>query len=473
MKKNNIKIGLLSLIVYCGMLLLSVSCQGELSSFGGSVRPPQDILSSRVDSITLEARTVAFESIYSKSNYALLGDISDPLYGDLRTSYISRLQCAPGFRFSHQPVDNKVDSVFVTIDYIGIVGDSTVWQKAQVFEVTQPLPATRYSGDITPYTQGAKWLGAVTYTPQNKRGIHSVRIRVPNELGERFLKASINHPEYFETQQAFEQNLLKGLYVQPSTGTGAIISVYNTNLAIHYSYHQKMTSSKGTDSIARVRDLELFANSKSEYIHNAFDHHGLDKLKAANPSFTYVKAPAGVVTQLVISKEQLSSIYASYKAQPQANNKPLQWVVSDVQLKTKVNTPDVSSRFSPPTYLLLLPQDSVKTFFEKNETDVSRPRTAFLSNPYSISSRYYDFSNIARLVDEHIKQHGKTDASGKAVVDADLVMLLIPVQRGFASGTTSGQTMLLYNYVYPAAVRLDFSEANRRLGIVSTGYYQR
>lgn len=473
MKRNYCLQGILGVLAWAWALVMSVSCQDSLLDIGGSVASPKDVASSRVDSLDMEIRTVEFPTIYSSSNYALLGDISDPLYGDFRASYISRLQHAPGFTFTHTPHNGKVDSVYVSVNYLSIVGDSTVWQKAQAFEVTKSLPKSRYSTDLSEYIQGAKFLGDVTYTPQSKEGNHLIKIKVPNEVGNRFLEASKKNPHYFSSQDAFEENLLKGIYVKTTTGTGAVVSVYNTNLVIFYSYQKTFKSSKGTDSLGLAVATEVFANSKSQYIHNHFEHKGLDKLLLPNNSYSYIKSPAGVVTELRLTKERLTQMYKQYYATEAGNRPDMKWAVSNAALHIKVNTPEGTSRLSPPNYLLLLPQDSVKSFFEKEMTETSRPRTSFLSNAYSINARYFDLGNIARLVDEHLKNHAGKDASGQPIVKQDLVMLLIPVQRSVGSGSGNGQTMFLYNYLYPAGARLDFSGHNKRIGIVSTLYYDR
>ena len=75
----------------------------------------------------ISAQTVEVPSIYSRSTYTLLGQLSDPLFGDLRSSYITRLRHAPGFKFAHEPEGKKIDSVLVEISYSSWAGDRTLW----------------------------------------------------------------------------------------------------------------------------------------------------------------------------------------------------------------------------------------------------------------------------------------------------------------------------------------------------------
>ena len=63
---------------------------------------------------------------------------------------------------TQKPVKDRIDSVTIDLSYLSAVGDTTTWGKAQVYEITQPLPKSRYSvDDLTPYIQGAK---PVSYT---------------------------------------------------------------------------------------------------------------------------------------------------------------------------------------------------------------------------------------------------------------------------------------------------------------------
>lgn len=465
MKKNKLSI---AFWVFLAATLwgVVVGCVPE-SSVGDSLRPDTDALIARVDSLPLSVRTVPVKSVYSRSTYTLLGEIVDPVYGNLQTAYISRLLCAPGFKFNHTPIDHKVDSVFVTISFLSSVGDTLAWSKANVYEVHQELPRDRYSGDLSRYVTDATLLGSRSYQPADSKEVHEIRVQVPNELGQRFYDASRNHPEYFASQDAFEKNLLRGFYVKTSTGSGCILSVHATELEIYYSHRVETKTKTGADTVYNKAALELFANTRQLYTHNEFKHTGINNLLAAQAPFAYIKAPAGVATELTIAAEDLARLYRGYL--DSKGNVSLKRILNSAPLTVKVNLPEQSSRINPPIYLMLMPTDSLKSFFETNQTELTRPEEAYLSSGYSISSRYYKFDNIARLVDLHLNKHAHLDAAGKAVVDKDLKMILVPVQRSYLSGKQT--TAAINNYIYPAAVRLHFPAEERFLVVSGSGYY--
>ena len=90
-------------------------CNDNASKVGFTTQPKDEALTAKADTFLLSAQTVEVPSIYSRSTYTLLGQLSDPLFGDLRSSYITRLRHAPGFKFAHEPEGKKIDSVLVEI----------------------------------------------------------------------------------------------------------------------------------------------------------------------------------------------------------------------------------------------------------------------------------------------------------------------------------------------------------------------
>ena len=127
---------------------------------------------------------------------------------------------------------------------------------------------------------------------------------------------------------------------------------------------------------------------------------------------------------------------------------------------------------SPPSYLLLLPQDSVRNFFEQEQTELMQPRTAFLSTIYNIKKREYRFSNISRLLMEHIKNNTEKTPEGKPYITKDLVLVLLPVKRQVAGASNSLYTSQLNNFMFPSGVKLQLGKKNKtaRIGVYSMTY---
>lgn len=453
-------VGLIYMVIAGLWLVVSNSCDRS-SQVGSSIRPESDIVSVRIDSLPLQVETVALDSIYSRSTYTLLGELEDLNYGAVRASYVSRVQHAPGFKFSHQPLEEKIDSVIVSVAYMNVVGDTMAWNKVNVYEVQHPLPKSRYSAHEAPYVKDAILLGSATHRAARTK---SIRVRVPNEVGERFYNASKNNPEYFTTQEALEENLLRGLYVKASSGTGALYSVYATDLEIYYSYRFEGKTEAQKDTVYNKVGVEVFSNTKNLYTHNLFEHERVNDLLSAQAPYTYIKAPAGVVTKISLSRDALARVYAHYQGKEQRDR----WLVNSAAVTIESNLPEGFSHLNPPMYLLLVPQDSLAQFFERPSNELIKSRLAFVSTIYNIAEKNYQFPNMATLVDAHLKNHARVDAQGQAVVDADLNLLLVPVQLSMLKDGNTIATVT--NYLYPAAIRLYFPPEKSFLTVSSTGY---
>ena len=139
-------------------------------------------------------------SVYAKSDSALLGEIYDPLYGNLKSDYMCQFYCPADFRFAHTPIDGKIDSINFKIFYDTSIGDTLVPMKAELFLITKTLEKNFYSDfDPAKYCDMKSSMGAKTYTaydqtvPDEDRYNQTtpfyphVTIKLPTEFGQNFL----------------------------------------------------------------------------------------------------------------------------------------------------------------------------------------------------------------------------------------------------------------------------------------------
>lgn len=438
-------------------------CNEEPSKVGGSIMPGEDALFPRADTLHLDAHSILIDSVYDRSTYALLGELSDPLYGNLRASYISRFQNAYHYKTEFEPIGGDIDSTFLEISYSNWVGDSTVWSKVTAYEIKQTLPDSRYSGNLQNYLKDAEYIGSHTYQAGNKEGKHKLRIPVNNELGKRIYKASKEHPEYFTSQQAFEENLLRGIYVHATTGNGCMLSIYSTAVVLSYRYEKRDTTKTGADTTLIVTAEESFVNTKQLYLHRQFETDNSGRLLTPNPDYAYITSPQGLALSLTLSAEELSRTFLD-------NNKKLTRLINEAPLSLHIDPPDIAgSVIQPATYLLLVPVDSLNNFFEMGETERSQSDIAYLSSAYNITSRVYEFKNISRLIHEHIRKHIQTAEDGTQSINTPLELVALPVSRETMGGN-AGVTATISNFIYPSGARVRLKNGKIALGIVSTAY---
>lgn len=465
-----------ALKLYLAPALLAVglmtSCDDTMSELGESIQTPEDKVESDVRYLQFEASTVPAPSLYSGgSTTSLLGEISDPVYGDFRAGYVAQMRTAPGWGLSYQPVDG-IDSAVLTLDVYNYVGSETAQLNLTVHSAPLGYKVSAQSvADLSALKEQGTLLGQKLYSIERNMPwyqlsstdstdrVRRLTMNLGKDFGQRIYELSKSHPEYFQSQQAFNDHVLGGLILSTSTGRGSVIQVVGTTLQLHYRFMQ-------ADTVAQAR--VGFISSRTTGHTNALSSSYIDDLLQPDAQHSYIKQPAGVVTQIKLPKEQMNRLLSSVgKVQIGAD-----WTLADTQLKVDVDNPS-DLLLNPPTYMLLLPSDSVQSFFQTEQTELTRSTSSYLSSAYSVERRYYNYANIARVITAHLSKHASYSSAGWSV-DEDLVLYMLPVLRT-TSTTTSGAntiTTALSQYLFPSFVRLDTRAEKLRLGVISSKFSQ-
>ena len=448
-----------------GLAILS-GCSDDLNLVGPTIQPSKDRMPVYVDTFQMQATTLLMDSVYARTTNGLLGEFYDPLYGNVKSDYICQFYCPEDFQFRKTPLNGEIDSVNFKIMYQDgdWVGDSLVPMRVEVFEINKEPEKNFYTNfDPEDYCDMQQSLGAQTYTAYDNSVSDSVRnsstteyiptvtVRLPKELGQRFYDESVNNPKTFSNQDDFNK-FFQGLYVTNTYGSGNILKVSYSSISIYYRY--VVTGSQGQDSIAHYS--ETFYVTKEVLQLNRFKNTDLTSLLQPDDSITYLKTPAGVYTQLTIPAREIAEKIGDYAI----NNMPL----------TIKALPQENWKWalSAPDNLMLMPRDSLATFFINNKMEDSE--TAYRAS-YTSDTRSYSFGNIANLLQTHIENHP----------DEDLVLLLVPVERVTAEssyssyyyyyyGTTQTYTSAINNYLLPSAVKLLKREEDMKVVVTTTDY---
>lgn len=438
-------------------------CNDDLNLVGPTIQPDEDRFTVKTDSFQLQASTIQMDSVYAKTTYGLLGEMFDPVYGNLKSDYICQFYCPENFQFRHKPVDGKIDSMDVQMVYMyrtsSWIGDSLTPMRAQIYKVTKPLTRNYYT-NINPgdYCDMKTTLSSQAYTAYDTSVPDSVRfatdyngnptyvskiiMQMPKELGQHFYDETVNNPGSFSSQEAFNQ-FFPGLYITNTFGTGNILFLSQTNFNIYYKYTVKDIA--GRDSI--VKTQERFKTTKEVIQLNRFKNTDMSNLLVPNDSHTYIKSPAGVCTRLVLPATEISAAVEGR-------------TINDMPFSMKALAQEDSEyALTPPPYLLLLPEDSVKTFFENGQ--IENNQTAFLSDGYSASTRTYSFNNIANILTNQLK-----NSPGK-----DLNLVAIPVNRQTQANNYGEKfTISISNYFVPAGVKLKKDPEAMKVKVTSSKF---
>lgn len=460
------------LILGLGAAALSmVGCDDDLNLVGSSIQPDSDKIAVFTDTFMMTSSTVKVDSIFARSVTGLLGEFYDPLYGNLKSDYICQFYCPENYKFTHTPIDGAIDSVDFRITYYSSIGDTLTPMHVQIYNVTTPLTKNYYT-NMNPanYSDMKTSLGMQTYTAYDATVSDSIRaitdteddnyyvphitVRLSKSIGQNFYNETITNPASFKNQESFNK-FFPGLYVTTTFGSGNILNVANSTFSIYYKYMATVKGSAGQDSSFVARGVERFNVTKEVIQLNRIKNSGIETLLQPNDEYSYLKSPAGVFTRLTIPAAEIIKKVNGHII----NNMPL----------TLKALPQESWKYAlaPPTNLLLIPEDSVSTFFEDGRIEDNL--TSFLSTDYSFSTRQYSFSNISALLKNQIEKNP----------DKDLNLLVIPVERvkgsygsSYYSSSTTYYTISLNHYLAPSGVKLRKDAESMKLQVISSKYNQ-
>ncbi len=485
----------------CLLLTSLCACQeDDFSLIGESVQSPQDKVESSLRYVQFEAKTVRDNELFRKnSTTSLLGEIYDPVYGDFKAEYLAKIRWASDFKFAKKPINGQIDSVRLILTYPSYIGDRDLPMNFAVYEVNKDVTISSHSQEDLSALCKAENLLSSTYASPKRLGreinydnetIYQLKLPIKKSLGQRFYDKSVNSPKDFDSQASFEENLLGGLIVRTTTGRGSVIRVINTSLAIYYSYLNEKGKKEAT--------AEVFISSRLTGHTNGLKSSYVDDLVKEDEQYVYVKEPVGVMPELTLKKEQMQRLLDDIK-------EPLvlgqNWRLADAQLRFDIDNPK-DLTLNPPEYMMLMPKDSVNTFFSQELTERSRSLTSYLSTPYNVDKKYYNFKNIADLItvflaetetepkkdaegkvmknrfgqtiltpkrdaSGHILYKNVTYANGKFTVNRDLVLNILPVER---KADQQGQTLSVYESLFPNFVRLGKSEKQLKVAIVAAKF---
>lgn len=284
------------------LLVAAASCDDSISEIGASILPENDIIRIKADTMQCAVATGYRDSIYVRTGYPLLGNITDPEYGSVKAGYLAQFYAstritlnesendsltfnilrtsAPhdlgldskGIYTSHfdSLINNTLDSLTLRIYYNTYYGDSLTPMKLSIYALDkdaklekEPESAFYSNTNFSKYYDDYNLLGTKAYTAANRVLSDSIRnqsdylpyieVRLSDELRDKFYRfiveaaiardpkgrAAYSYQDIFSDIETMRENFLSGVAIQPTFGDGSIIKVYNTAVWFYYrSYHR-------------------------------------------------------------------------------------------------------------------------------------------------------------------------------------------------------------------------------------------
>jgi hypothetical protein len=427
----------------------------------------------------MKASTVRLDSVFAKTSECMLGEMYDPVYGHIKAEVLCQFYCEEGFTFAQTPLNGKIDSMELLIFHplisgsLQAYGDTLTPMELTIYPIDRPLKKNFYTNDNPEnYCDMTNPLGKSSYTAYDLSISDSIRaldnyspfirVKLPTELGQKIYDETIQNPSSFSNQDAFNE-FFPGIYISNTYGSGCLIKTVgeNINMRIFYDYVHEEKDQNGNDSI--IHAAQWFTVSKEVVQINRFVNSNIDQLLVDNPTHTYIKSPAAVCTKLVLPTTEISR-------EIDINDR----FINGFTLNLKYLPEDEwSFAYYPPGCLLLLPEDSVISFFEKGS--VENYSTSFVSFGYTSASssefgynpntRTYSFGNISNLLKNHI-DHSP---------DKDLSLYVIPITRRTSYYSTGGSSYIYYSIGIShsfnlSGVKIRTDEENMRVVVLSSKY---
>lgn len=449
------------------------SCDTPHSGVGSGLMPDYDKINSFSEEYPLEWRTVGADmtgeaetttsanNIYVSSTYGYFGSIPNTEYGHIRTEFMTQVYCPEHFKFSYTPYEGKVDSAFIRIYYQGFTGDSIAPMEISAYRLSTPLPFTHLSvSDASKYIS-TELLGKTTYNASRGQGtiirnqeyVHYVQIPISTALGQEFYDKTLKNDPVFSNQSNFD-TYFPGIYLSNSAGTGSVLRVEKTSLAFFVTLKNTIKTKNGGDSIVYYPQIQELSHTPEVPQLSIFKNEGLEKLLQNNSAYAYIKSPAGTLAEITIPTTKISKYL---KEAPQGSMRD---IVSAPLVISGESQGNGTYELRLPDDLIVLPKDSVVSFFKTEMTEADSPFTTFISQRTSSGSTTYNFGNIASLIKRHIAKHP----------DKDLKVWIIPVDRTVSTNqynSNSQTSTSISNLVHPTAMKFP-KEDNSKLKLYFT-----
>lgn len=398
--------------------LLMAACDDNTDNLGSTITENGDLMTVMADSFDVTTYSVAADSVLGKNTIGYLGRVKDPETGSYITQdYMVQFNPIEDTNFpSADSIANQyngeacADSVELRLIYQTFYGDSLAPMTLKAYEMNKPMKeSTNFYSNFDPIKEGyvntASNYYTKTYTLRNPAEAYSsqksisIKLDKPytknnktyNNLGTYIMQMYYEHPEYFSQAQKFINNVLPGYYFKHESGIGSMAYIFMSQINIRYTYHTMNSAGRDTTYVGVTSFSGTEEVMQTNHVTN---DNGSIKSMVDNNTCSYVKTPAGIYTAMTIPVEKIMKGHEG-----------------DTLSSVKLSIPRIMNSNSGSEYelpapknLLLLPMDSVKSFFENDQVyDYRTSFAAAFADPKSRSTSAthindYTFNNISGVV---------------------------------------------------------------------------
>ena len=413
------------MVVVTIMSMVMASCDDNTDTLGNSVSNDADKFAILTDTFNVSSRSICVDSVLSRTQYSYLGHIKDAETNTYVTANFSTQFGVAEMLTESQLLPEKdsivsrndngeiiADSCFFNIYFNSFVGDTLNPVKLTAYELATPIREGRdYYSNFDPLAEGyVRNDGIVKQKTFTYRGLvgtdslHAVSIPLNepytdqqgnsyNNFGTYLMRKYYEDADNFKNSYNFVNRVFPGFFVKSTDGIGTMGEVLITALQLNYRCYYN-------DSIINT-GLRIGGTEEVMQTTNIVNDHNRIQRLAADQTCTYLKSPAGIYTEVTLPIDDIKRGHEND-------------TISSAKITfTRYNRSDDEALYTAPTSVLMVPADSMYTFFE--ERNLPDNVTSYIAT-YSSAYNTYTFNNISSLVNSLYANRGKSDNWNKVVL---------------------------------------------------------
>lgn len=401
-------------IIYTVIAIMScitiASCDDTTDSIGNSLTDNMDMLKVTTDTFNVATRSIVADSVLSRSTTGYLGKIRDIETGNYITGdFMAQFSTLENYKLpekdsivSLQDGEVIADSCSIRLFYTDYYGDSLATMNITAYEMNEPMKeGVKYYSNFDPIAEGLIRNDGMkvnktytltdlsisdedradesSYTPNIKINLNKPYTDkngvTYNNYGTYIMRMYYEDPDRFKNSYNFIHEVCPGFYFKTNDGIGSMAYITVSQLNIYFRYLNDSTY-VGTTSFSATEEVLQTTNISN-------DKQNIADLANDN-TCTYLKTPAGIFTEITFPVDEITENHSNDTIN-----------TAKISLTRINNNTHDEYSLSAPSTLLMIPKDSLYTFFENG--DNVDYKKSFIAT-YSSSTNQYTFNNISGMI---------------------------------------------------------------------------
>lgn len=401
-------------IIYTVIAIMScitiASCDDTTDSIGNSLTDNMDMLKVTTDTFNVATRSIVADSVLSRSTTGYLGKIRDIETGNYITGdFMAQFSTLENYKLPEKDsivslLDGEViaDSCSIRLFYTDYYGDSLATMNITAYEMNEPMKeGVKYYSNFDPIAEGLIRNDGMkvnktytltdlsisdedradesSYTPNIKINLNKPYTDkngvTYNNYGTYIMRMYYEDPDRFKNSYNFIHEVCPGFYFKTNDGIGSMAYITVSQLNIYFRYLNDSTY-VGTTSFSATEEVLQTTNISN-------DKQNIADLANDN-TCTYLKTPAGIFTEITLPVDEITENHSNDTIN-----------TAKISLTRINNNTHDEYSLSAPSTLLMIPKDSLYTFFENG--DNVDYKKSFIAT-YSSSTNQYTFNNISGMI---------------------------------------------------------------------------